>query len=114
MQHWVCDKIRGGGTCTQGSEQNLLTPTFLRELKVLVNQLLGNDLTDNLIKLITYLAVTRCKKLRVSDEDDDLSLYLLEALVTADQNQRLSLVFDLYQPKFASRMLRANQDMPEE
>ncbi|CAF4123225.1 unnamed protein product, partial [Adineta steineri] len=118
---WVCDKIRGGGTCTQGSEQNLLTPTFLRELKVLVNQLLGNDLTDDLIKLITYLAVTRCKKIRVCDEDDDLSLYLLEALVTANQNQRLSslklhlsLAFDLNQPKFASRMLRANQDIPEE
>ncbi|CAF3969144.1 unnamed protein product, partial [Adineta steineri] len=121
---WVCDKIRSGGTCTQGSEQNLLTPTFLRELKVLVNQLLGNDLTDDLIKLITYLAVTRCKKIRVCDDDDDLSLYLLEASVTvfsANQNQRLSslklhllLAFDLNQPKFASRMLRANQDMPEE
>ncbi|CAF1512501.1 unnamed protein product, partial [Adineta steineri] len=66
---WVCDKIRGGGTCTQGSEQNLLTSTFLRELKVLVNQLLGDDLTDDLIKLITYLAVTQCKKIRVCDED---------------------------------------------
>ncbi|CAF1559469.1 unnamed protein product, partial [Adineta steineri] len=124
IHHWVCDKIRGGGTCTQGSEQNLLTPTFLRELKVLVNQLLGNDLTDDLLKLITYLAVTRCKKIRVWDDDDDLSLYLFEASVTvfsANQNQRLSslklhlsLAFDLNQPKFASRMLRANQDMPEE
>ncbi|CAF1575904.1 unnamed protein product, partial [Adineta steineri] len=120
IHHWVCHKIRDGGTCTQGSEQNLLAPTFLRELKVLVNQLLGNDLTDDLIKLITYLAVTRCKKKRVCDEDDDLSLYFLEALVTANQNQRLSslrlhlsLAFDLNQPKFASRMLRENQDMPE-
>ncbi len=26
----------------------------------------------------------------------------------------LSLAFDLNQPKFASRMLRVNQDMPEE
>jgi len=59
-----------------------LTPTFLRELKVLVNQLLGSDLTDDLLTLITYLGVTRCKKIRVCDEDDDLSLYLLEALVT--------------------------------
>jgi hypothetical protein len=59
-----------------------LTPIFLRELKVLVNQLLASDLTDNLLILITYLAITRCKKVRVYDEDDDLSLYLLEALVT--------------------------------
>ncbi len=59
-----------------------LTPIFLRELKVLVNQLLGSDLIDDLITLITYLAITRCKKVRVCDEDDDLSLYLLEALVT--------------------------------
>jgi len=41
--------------------------------------------------------------------------------ISADQNQRLpslklhlSLAFDLNQPKFASRMLRANPDMPEE
>jgi hypothetical protein len=59
-----------------------LTPTFLRELKVLVNQLLGSDLTDDLLTLITYLGIIRCKKVRVCDEDDDLSLYLLEALVT--------------------------------
>jgi hypothetical protein len=39
----------------------------------------------------------------------------------ANQSQRLpslklhlSLAFDLNQPKFASRMLRANQDLPEE
>ena len=106
----------------------------------MVNQLLGSDLTEDLITLVTYLAVTRCKKIRVCDEDDDLSLYLLEALVTgkslsllfgkeilsliahlANQNQRLSslklhlsLAFDLNQPKFASRMLRSNPDMPEE
>jgi hypothetical protein len=43
------------------------------------------------------------------------------AILLANQNQRLpslklhlSLAFDLNQPKFASRMLRANQDMPEE
>ncbi len=67
------------------------------------------------------MAITRCKKIRVCDEDDDLSLYLLEALVTANQSQRLSslklhlsLAFDLNQPKFASRMLRANQDIPDE
>lgn len=59
-----------------------LTGAFLRELKVLVNQLLHNDLTEDLITLITYLAVVRCRKVRVCDEDDDLSLYLLEALVT--------------------------------
>lgn len=59
-----------------------LTSTFLRELKVLVNQLLGSDFTDDLLSLITYLAITQCKKVRVCDEDDDLSLYLLEALVT--------------------------------
>ncbi|CAF0931211.1 unnamed protein product [Adineta ricciae] len=118
---WVCDKIRSGGTCVHGSEMKVLTSTFLRELKVLVNQLLGSDLTEDLITLVTYLAVTRCKKIRVCDEDDDLSLYLLEALVTANQNQRLSslklhlsLAFDLNQPKFASRMLRSNPDMPEE
>ena len=105
---------------------------------MLVNQLLSSDLTDQLITLITYLAVVRCRKVRVCDEDDDLSLYLLEALVTgkprpsspvrffdlvslANQSQRLSslklhlsLAFDLNQPKFASRMLKANQDMPEE
>jgi hypothetical protein len=62
----------------------ILTTPFLRELKVLVNQLLGSDLTDNLTTLITYLAITRCKKVRVCDEDDDLSLYLLEALVTGE------------------------------
>ena len=54
----------------------------MRELKVLVNQILGNDLTNDLITLITYLAINRCKKVRVCDEDDNLSLYLLEALVT--------------------------------
>ena len=59
-----------------------LTSAFVRELKVLVNQLLSSDLTDDLITLITYLAVVRCRKVRVCDEDDDLSLYLLEALVT--------------------------------
>jgi hypothetical protein len=39
----------------------------------------------------------------------------------ANESQRLpslklhlSLAFDLNQPKFASRMLRANQDLPEE
>ncbi|CAF3353891.1 unnamed protein product [Rotaria sp. Silwood1] len=118
---WACDKIRSGGTCVQNFEPKILTRTFLRELKVLVNQLLGNDLTDDLITLITYLAISRCKKVRVCDEDDDLSLYLLEALVTENQSQRLSslklhlsLAFDLNQPKFASRMLRANQDMLEE
>lgn len=59
-----------------------LTKTFLRELKVLVSQLLNSDLTDELITLVTYLAISRCRKVRVCDEDDDLSLYLLEALVT--------------------------------
>ncbi|UJR25333.1 hypothetical protein I4U23_006683 [Adineta vaga] len=118
---WVCDKILSGGTCIHRSEMKALSKIFLRELKVLVSQLLGSDITDNLITLVTYLAVTRCKKIRVCDEDDDLSLYLLEALVTANQNQRLSslklhlsLAFDLNQPKFASRMLRTNQDIPEE
>ncbi|CAF3882050.1 unnamed protein product [Rotaria sp. Silwood2] len=118
---WACDKIRSGGTCVQNFERKILTRTFLRELKVLVNQLLDNDLTSDLITLVTYLAITRCKKVRVCDEDDDLSLYLLEALVTENQSQRLSslklylsLAFDLNQPKFASRMLRANQDMLEE
>ncbi|CAF1217708.1 unnamed protein product [Rotaria sordida] len=118
---WACDKIRSGGTCVQSFEQKILTKTFFRELKVLVNQLLGDELTNDLIILVTYLAITRCKKVRVCDEDDDLSLYLLEALVTENQSQRLSslklhlsLAFDLNQPKFASRMLRANQDMLEE
>ena len=59
-----------------------LSNTFTRELRVLVNQLLSSDLTDQLITLITYLAVVRCRKVRVCDEDDDLSLYLLESLVT--------------------------------
>jgi hypothetical protein len=50
-----------------------------------------------------------------------ISFYLLFLSFLANQNQRLSslkshlsLAFDLNQPKFASRMLRANQDMPEE
>ena len=115
-----------------------LTKTFLRELKVLVNQLLGYNLNKDLITLANYLSITRCRQVRVCDEDDDLSLYFLEALVPgryqwsideyfhvfvfiANQNQRLptlklhlSLAFDLNQPKFASRMLRADQDLPEE
>lgn len=49
---------------------------------MLVNQLLNNDLNEDLITLITHLAIVRCRKVRVCDEDDDLSLYLLEALVT--------------------------------
>ncbi|CAF2318073.1 unnamed protein product [Rotaria sp. Silwood2] len=99
----------------------ILTRTFLRELKVLVHQLLGDDLTNDLITLVTYLAITQCKQVRVCDEDDDLSLYLLEALVKENQSQRLSslklhlsLAFDLNQRKFASQMLRTNQDMLEE
>ena len=32
----------------------ILTRTFLRELKVLVNQLLDDDLTNDLITLVTY------------------------------------------------------------
>jgi hypothetical protein len=32
--------------------------------------------------LVNYLSLTRCRKVRVCDEDDDLSLYCLEALVT--------------------------------
>jgi len=30
---------------------------------------------------VNYLSLTRCKKVRVCDEDDDLSLDFLEALV---------------------------------
>jgi hypothetical protein len=59
-----------------------LSTTFLRELRVLVNQLLSSDIHHDLITLITYLSLNQCKKVRVCDEDDDLSLYLLEALVT--------------------------------
>ena len=59
-----------------------LTDMFLRELKVLVHQLLGTDLTEDFLALVTYLAVTQCKKVRVCDEDDDLSMDQLEALVT--------------------------------
>ena len=59
-----------------------LTAIFLRELKVLVHQLLGCDLNEDLLTLVTYLSETRCRKIRVCDEDDDLSLYFLEALVT--------------------------------
>jgi len=59
-----------------------LTRTFLRELKVLVEQLLCSDIHADLITLITYLSLTRCRKVRVCDEDDDLSLYCLETLVT--------------------------------
>ncbi|CAF4387456.1 unnamed protein product, partial [Rotaria sp. Silwood2] len=118
---WACDKIRSGGTYVQNFKRKILTRTFLRELKVLVHQLLGDDLTNDLITLVTYLAITQCKKVRVCDEDDDLSLYLLEALVKENQSQRLSslklhlsLAFDLNQRKFASQMLRTNQDMLEE
>lgn len=68
---------------------------FLRELKVLVHQLLGSDLTEDFLTLVTHLAVTQCKKVRVCDEDDDLSLYLLEALVTGSiEHFSLSLVDD--------------------
>ena len=62
-----------------------LTGTFLRELKVLVHQLLASEPGDDLIALINYLAVNRCRKVRVCDEDDDLSLYLLESLVTGKE-----------------------------
>ncbi|CAF4312754.1 unnamed protein product, partial [Rotaria magnacalcarata] len=96
----------------------LLNAELDRRKFVLVNQILGNDLTDD---LTTYLVIIRCKKVRVCDEDDNLSLYLLAALVTENQSQRLSplnlqlsLAFDLNQPKSASRMLRANEDMLEE
>jgi len=48
-------------------------------------------------------------------------LNLFVCLISANQNQRLSslklhlsLAFDLNQPKFASRILRSNQDLPEE
>ena len=113
----------------------------MRELRVLAKQLLNRNIMNELIVLISYLVKVRCRKIRVCDENDDLSLYLLEALVTgkyhclvkfinfffyaqfrsANQSQRLSslklhlsLAFDLNQPKFASRMLRANQDMTEQ
>ena len=62
-----------------------LTGTFLRELKVLVHQLLASEPDEDLIALINYLAVNRCRKVRVCDEDDDLSLYLLESLVTGKE-----------------------------
>ena len=111
---------------------------FLRELKVLVEQLLCSDIVNDLIMLINYLASTRCEKVCVCNEDDDLSLYFLEALIAGkcstidcfispafilleNQTERLSslklhlsLAFDLNQPKFASRILRSNQDLPEE
>ncbi|CAF0821277.1 unnamed protein product [Adineta steineri] len=119
---WVSDKIRGGGSvCFHNSDRMSLTRTFLRELTVIVDQLLSSDMNDDLIALITYLSLSRCAKVRVCDEDDDLSLYFLEALVSTNSNQRLSsvklhlsLAFDLNQPKFASKMLRANQDIPEQ
>ena len=115
-----------------------LTSLFLRELKVLVEQLLRSDIPNDLIMLINYLASTQCEKVCVCGEDDDLSLYFLETLIAGkcstidlfvfsisvlleNQTQRLSslklhlsLAFDLNQPKFASRILRANQDLPEE
>ena len=59
-----------------------LTIEFLRELKVLVHQLLGCQIDKDLLSLVKYLSFTRCRKVRVCDEDDDLSLYFLEALVT--------------------------------
>jgi hypothetical protein len=108
---------------------------------VIVNQRLHSNVTNDLIILITYINAVQCRKVHVCDEDDDISVYLLETLITGkysiyqymlrckslfilysvDQNQRLfslklylSLAFDLNQPKFASRMLRANPDLPED
>ena len=63
-----------------------LTSTFLRELKVLVHQLLGSDIHEDLLALITYLSLTRCRKVRVYEVDDDLSLYLLETLVAGNED----------------------------
>ncbi|UJR23579.1 hypothetical protein I4U23_026567 [Adineta vaga] len=113
---WICDKIH-----SNDFNGKSLTSRFRRELKVLVEQLLSSDIPDTLITLISYLSLTRCKKIRVCDEDDDLSLYFLETLVSENQTQRLSssklylsLAFDLNQPKFANKILRVNQDLPEE
>jgi hypothetical protein len=55
---------------------------LFRELKVLSNQLLSCDAHEDLLTLVNYLSSTRCRKVRVCVEDDDLSLDLLEALLT--------------------------------
>jgi len=62
-----------------------LKTIFVRELNVLVNQLLSCDIYDDLITLVNYLSLTRCRKVRVCDEDEDLSLYFLEALLPGSQ-----------------------------
>ncbi|CAF0747871.1 unnamed protein product [Adineta ricciae] len=119
---WIFEKIRNGGLMyVYNSNRKSLTSMFLRELKVLVEQLLCSDITNDLIMLTNYLTSTRCEKVCVCDENDDLSLYFLEALIAENQTERLSslklhlsLAFDLNQPKFASRILRYNQDLPEE
>jgi hypothetical protein len=56
-------------------------------LKILVHQLFGCDLNKDLITLVNYLSTTRCRQVRVCDEDDDLSLYCLEALVPQGRYQ---------------------------
>ena len=79
---WVCDKIR---VCEMGIISKKL---FDRELNVLVRQQLACEVDRDLLDLIEYLFSTQCKTVRVFDEDDDLSLSVLEAIVTSKEKQK--------------------------
>jgi len=79
---WVCDKIR---VCEMGIISKKL---FDRELNVLVRQQLACEVDRDLLDLIEYLFSTQCKTVRVFDEDDDLSLSVLEAIVTSKARQK--------------------------